>query len=96
MNYVYLLEASDGTLYTGWTNRLDQRYRTHCQGKGGKYTRAKKRLKLVYVEIFSDKREAMSREWHIKQMSREEKLALIGRRKRSKKKSGYCIRSVKI
>lgn len=83
MNYVYLLEASDGTLYTGWTNRLDQRYRTHCQGKGGKYTRAKKRLKLVYVEIFSDKREAMSREWHIKQLSRAEKLELIGSNDRS-------------
>ena len=83
MNYVYMLEASDGTLYTGWTNRLDQRYRTHCQGKGGRYTRAKKRLKLVYVELFEDRREAMSREWHIKQLSRAEKLELIGSNDRS-------------
>lgn len=83
MNYVYMLEASDGTLYTGWTNRLDQRYRTHCQGKGGRYTRAKKRLKLVYVELFEDRRDAMSREWHIKQLSRAEKLELIGSNDRS-------------
>lgn len=78
MNYVYLLEASDGTLYTGWTNNLDKRYRTHCHKKGGKYTRAKKRLKLVYVEMFVDKKDAMRREWYIKQLSRQQKLDLIG------------------
>lgn len=77
MNVVYMLEASDGTLYTGWTNNLDKRYRTHCQGKGGKYTRAKKRLKLVHVEYFETKSEAMSREWEIKQLSRADKLYLI-------------------
>lgn len=78
MNYVYLLEASDGTLYTGWTNNLDKRYRMHCLKKGGKYTRAKKRLKLVYVEMFVDKKDAMRREWYIKQLSRQQKLDLIG------------------
>lgn len=78
MNYVYLLEASDGTLYTGWTNNLDKRYRTHCLGRGSKFTRAKKRLKLVYVEHFSDRSQAMQREWQIKQLSRKQKLALIG------------------
>lgn len=77
MNFVYMLQASDGTLYTGWTNNLDQRYRTHCQGKGGKFTRAKKRLKLVYVEMFETKSEAMSREWAIKKLSRDKKLELL-------------------
>lgn len=78
MNYVYLLQASDGNLYTGWTNNLDQRYRTHCRGRGSKYTRTKKRLKLVYVETFDDRSQAMQREWQIKQLSRKQKLALIG------------------
>lgn len=77
MNYVYMLEASDGTLYTGWTNNLDKRFRMHCLGKGAKYTRSKRRLKLVYSECFETKQEAMSREWAIKQLSRLQKLQLI-------------------
>lgn len=77
MNYVYILEASDGTYYTGWTNNLDSRYRKHCRGLGAKYTRSKKRLKLIYVEEFGDKQAAMQREYAIKQWSRQQKIDLI-------------------
>lgn len=77
MNVVYILQAHDDTLYTGWTNNLDARYRKHCRKQGAKFTRAKKRLKLVYVEACADRSEAMKREWAIKQLSREQKLELI-------------------
>ena len=76
-NYTYILRCSDGTLYTGWTNDLDKRLASHNEGKGGKYTRTRRPVELVYHEIFETKQEAMSREWHIKHMSREEKEKLI-------------------
>ena len=77
MNYTYILSCADGTLYTGWTNDLDRRLAAHNAGKGGKYTRARLPVTLVYHEEFATKEEAMSREWQIKQLSREQKLRLI-------------------
>ena len=78
MNYTYILRCADGTLYTGWTNDLDRRIRAHAAGHGGKYTRTRLPVELVYHEEFATKEQAMSREWHIKRMRREEKLSLIG------------------
>lgn len=77
MNYTYILKCADGSLYTGWTNDLDHRVKVHNQGKGGKYTRARLPVELVYYEIHDTQEQAMSREWHIKKMSRQEKLKLI-------------------
>ena len=77
MNYVYLLCCSDGTLYCGWTTNLEQRVAAHNKGAGAKYTRSRRPVALVYFEEFPEKHDAMSREWHIKRMSREEKLRLI-------------------
>ena len=77
MNYVYILECCDNTLYTGWTNDLEKRIKVHSSGKGAKYTRGRLPVKLVYFEKFHDKRLAMKREYAIKQLSREEKLKLI-------------------
>lgn len=76
-NYTYILRCSDGSLYTGWTNDLDRRLASHNEGKGSKYTRTRRPVELVYYETFETKQEAMSREWHIKQMTREEKETLI-------------------
>ncbi len=77
MNYTYILRCSDGTLYTGWTNDLNRRVEAHASGKGCKYTRTRLPVELVYHEEFDTKEQAMSREWHIKQLTREEKLKLI-------------------
>ena len=76
-HYVYILECSDGTLYTGWTTDLEARLATHNSGKGAKYTRSRLPVELVYFETYDDRHEAMSREWHIKQLSRKEKEELI-------------------
>lgn len=80
MNYVYILRCADGTLYTGWTNDLDRRLAAHSAGRGAKYTRARLPVELVYSETLPTREEAMSREWHIKHLPREEKLALIKRK----------------
>lgn len=76
-NYTYILKCADGTLYTGWTNDLAHRVETHNAGCGGKYTRSRLPVTLVYAETFSTRHEAMSREYAIKKLSRKEKLQLI-------------------
>ena len=76
-NYTYILKCADGSLYTGWTNHLKERVAAHQSGHGAKYTRGRRPVELVYYEIFSTKEEAMSREYAIKHMTREDKLALI-------------------
>ena len=77
MNYTYILECADGTLYTGWTNDLEKRIAAHNAGTGGKYTRSHRPVTLVYYETFPTKEEAMKREYAIKHLTREEKEALI-------------------
>ena len=73
MNYTYILRCSDGTYYTGWTNDLEKRIQNHNEGKGAKYTKARRPVTLVYYEKFEQKEAAMRREWEIKQLTRQEK-----------------------
>lgn len=85
MNYTYILECSDNTFYTGWTNDIVKRVSAHNQGKGGKYTKIRRPVKLVHLEVFETKNQAMSREWEIKhRLTREEKIQLINDTKDSK------------
>ena len=77
-NYTYIVRCKDGTYYTGWTNNLEKRMKAHNEGRGGaKYTRSRRPVVLVYYEESETPEEAMSREWHIKQMSRSRKEELI-------------------
>jgi len=75
--YTYILTCADGSLYTGWTNDLEKRLAAHNAGKGGKYTRSRRPVRLSYYEEFEQKTEAQSREWQIKQLTREQKLKLM-------------------
>lgn len=83
-----MLRCADGTLYTGWTNDLDRRLKSHAAGKGSKYTRARLPVTLAYTECFETEHEARSREWHIKRLSRAGKLALIGTKEAGNEKNG--------
>ena len=76
MNYTYIVKCSDGTFYTGWTNDLEKRISAHNSGEGAKYTRCRRPVELVYYESFRTKEEAMSREWHIKRLTRKQKAEL--------------------
>ena len=77
MNFTYIVECADGSLYCGWTNDLKKRIKDHNAGNGAKYTKSRLPVKLVYYETFDTKEEAMSREWHIKRMTRAKKMELI-------------------
>ena len=78
MFYTYILECSDGSFYTGYTNDLERRVKVHNMGKGAKYTRARLPCRLVYYETFIFKSEAMKREYFIKhRMTRKDKVDLI-------------------
>ena len=77
MWFVYILLCSDSTFYTGITNNLDKRIKTHNSGKGAKYTRCRLPVKLVYYEEIEDKSSALKREIAIKSLKRKEKEALI-------------------
>ena len=76
-NFTYMLRCADGSYYVGWTNDLDKRLATHQAGRGGKYTRTHLPVELAYFETFSTKQEAMSREWHLKRLTHQEKESLI-------------------
>jgi putative endonuclease len=76
-NYTYMLHCGDGSFYIGWTNDIEARVAAHNAGKGAKYTRARLPVELVYYEKFATKQEAMSREWHLKRLTHEQKQALI-------------------
>ena len=77
MNYVYILECSDKTLYCGWTNNLEKRISAHNSGNGAKYTKPRRPVKLVYYEEFENKNDALKRECAIKKLSRNKKQKLI-------------------
>lgn len=75
--YTYILECSDGTFYTGWTNDLESRIASHNRGTGAKYTRGRGPVKLVYKEEHADYRTAKQREYAIKRLTKKQKADLI-------------------
>ena len=75
--YCYILECSDGTYYTGWATDPEQRLCRHNRGRGARYTRSRRPVRLVYVEEQPDRSSAMRREIKIKRMSRKAKGKLI-------------------
>lgn len=74
--YAYLLCCKDESLYAGWTYDIAARLLAHNQGTGAKYTRARRPVRLAYLELCVDKSAAMRREAALKRLSRAEKLIL--------------------
>jgi putative endonuclease len=75
--YVYIVRCADATLYTGCTNDVEARVRTHNQGRGAKYTAGRRPVRLAYAETCESRSAAQRREAEIKRWSRAEKKALI-------------------
>ena len=76
--FVYILECSDGSLYTGITKDVVKRIDEHNTSiKGAKYTKARRPVKLVYEEPSLNRSSASKREYQIKKFTRLEKLQLI-------------------
>ena len=78
MYYVYIIECSDKTLYTGYTTDIDRRLEEHNSGIGAKYTRGRTPVRLVYLEEYDTVGEALKRECFIKSLPRKKKLKVIG------------------
>ena len=82
--HVYIVRCADDSLYTGCTNDLVRRVSAHNAGKGARYTRSRRPVKVVWSVRVKDKSAALSREAKIKQLTRAEKLALVGKKRRRK------------
>ena len=77
--YVYMIRASDDSLYTGITTDVQRRFNEHCSpDKGARFFRGRKPLEVVYTETHPDRSSALQRESAIKKLSRSEKIELIG------------------
>ena len=76
--YVYIIQADNKKLYTGITTDLMRRFEQHRSGKGAKFFRVSKPQKIVFYERQSTRSRAQVREAEIKQMTRRQKLLLIG------------------
>lgn len=77
MWYIYILLCSDNSLYTGISDDPQKRFLVHQQGKGSKYTRSHKPLKILYLEKFQTKSEALKRELEIKSWPRAKKIKTL-------------------
>jgi len=77
MYTTYIVQCSDGSLYTGYTNNVAKRVKKHNAGIGARYTKTRRPVCLVYTETFKTKSRAMKREAAIKKLSRKKKLVLI-------------------
>lgn len=75
--YCYILECADGTYYTGWSTDPNRRMDQHNKGKGARYTKTRRPVKLVYVEPQPDKISALKRERAIKALTRKQKMELF-------------------
>jgi putative endonuclease len=80
MYYVYILHCKDKSLYTGITIDVERRFKEHCAGAGGHYTRSHKPEKIIYREKAATRSDALKREAEIKSWPREKKMRLVQKR----------------
>jgi putative endonuclease len=75
--FAYFVRCADGSLYAGITNDLDKRVKAHATGRGAKYTRGRGPLTLLHHEPARTRSAALKREYQLKRMRREAKLAFL-------------------
>ena len=80
-HFVYILLTKYDTLYCGYTDDVEKRYKAHFEGRGAKYTRANKPVKLLWQKEFSTKNDALKEEYRIKhKLTRKQKFELINQK----------------
>ena len=77
MWFLYILECQDGSLYTGITKDIERRLQLHNEGKGAKFTRSRRPVKIIYQELLSTRGQALIREYEIKALPKIQKQALV-------------------
>lgn len=77
MYFLYILKCKDGSLYTGITTNVERRFAEHKNGKGARYTKSRKAVKILYTEKHKNRSSALRREIEIKGWKKDKKLALV-------------------
>lgn len=75
--FVYIIQCDDGSFYTGYTKNLNHRIKMHMKGKGARYTKSHKPKKVVFIEKYESRSDALKRERSIKKKSHNQKQELI-------------------
>jgi putative endonuclease len=75
--FVYIVECSDGTYYTGFTPDIERRLKIHNGGKGAKYTRDRRLVKLVWCREYKYFKKAFLEEKRIKKLTRKQKEEMV-------------------
>lgn len=77
-HFVYILLTERNTLYCGYTDNVEKRFQAHIEGKGAKYTKVNKPVKILWQKKFTTKSEALKEEYRIKhKLTRKQKHQLI-------------------
>jgi putative endonuclease len=76
--YVYLLLCRDGSLYCGWTVDVEKRLAAHATGRASRYTSRRLPVELAAAWEMESASAARRMEWRVKQLTRTQKLALVG------------------
>ncbi|MGL5351189.1 GIY-YIG nuclease family protein [Cetobacterium sp.] len=71
--YVYILRCENNSLYTGITTDVERRFEQHCNGKGAKYTKVHKPIKIEAIFEKENRSEASKEEIRIKSLKKSEK-----------------------
>lgn len=77
--YVYIIECSDGSFYTGVAKDIEKRLKQHYYHKksSAKYTKSHQMVALKALWQTETKQNAMKLEYHIKKLTHSKKLELI-------------------
>ncbi|MDR0846998.1 MAG: GIY-YIG nuclease family protein [Lactobacillales bacterium] len=76
--YFYVLKCADETLYGGFTTDLEHRLQTHNEGKGAKYTKARRPVEMIFARKYPTKSEALKQEYYFKhKLTRAQKFNYI-------------------
>jgi DNA-binding protein HU-beta len=75
--HLYVIECADGSLYTGIATDVDRRFKEHLSGKGARYTRSRKAVRLVASCPIGSRSEALRAEIAIKQLPRDKKIEAV-------------------
>ncbi|MFM0309610.1 GIY-YIG nuclease family protein [Paraburkholderia sp. RL17-383-BIF-A] len=74
--FLYLLECSDGSVYTGIAVDVQARFDKHVSGEGARYTRSRKPLRVLASFELTDRSSASRAEYWVKRLTASEKRAL--------------------
>jgi len=79
--FCYMVECSDGALYTGISNDVPERVEEHKRGFGPRFTKARRPVELIWSQSFPDIFAARRREMELKGWSRAKKLRLVNEKR---------------